>query len=167
MTERNKYILLGVLFAMFGIVIVVQVVLGPKRGRKRLVEHSDEALVLAQVPLPDDNRLACLAAWLSASAHPPLETRGRFGVPQPREGIPFVPGSGLGIIQAPGREPPAPPPVLDAVIWIDGEHSVVIGGEIYRAGQAVGATGYRIGKVTLNTVEVIDNQGKSHVLELP
>jgi len=188
MRGRTKLVVLVVLVALLAALMGYNLFVAPAR-RKKAVKAKAEAVdkntltaadTDALSDLPGSEDLGDLAAWVAAEAMrvPPVEPLGRFGRPQmqmaatpkPPPGQEDEPDKPDKPVQPQAPPEPAvkvgPPPKLDGILLVSGQRVALIAGGAYRAGQQVGDTGYRIGKITASTAQVFDIQGNERVLNL-
>jgi len=173
MNDRTKQLALIVLIVVLVAIMAYRLLAKPKpkpKASRRPAEETQVEAAVAKADLPSGEQLSELARWTATEAMgiARVEPEGRFGLPVEKQLaiVPPKPSPKPAARRTRRKAVAAQPPRLDGIIMIGGRRAAVIDGQAYRAGQEVGETGYRIGKIGAGSVQFIDVQGKTFTLNL-
>ena len=161
MNQKSKLILLGILFVGFFAFLVYNLKKAGWIGSARRVSNAartteTEKESKAMTAVPPKESIEELHVWLAPDEATRADTNGRFGIPQ-KPGDKTKP-------PPPGEEPL---PVFSGTIGIgDGPRQAILNNKPYRKGDKVAGTLYTLSEIGVDTVQVIDEQGKTYTINL-
>ena len=166
MNETKKLVVLLVLIATL-VVIAVVVFLRPKRaGRVREQAEASAPAESAPAPLPSEEDLGKLTAWLITDESADLVAKcpdsGVFGL----EATLAKNDASAATAFVPSSAPFVAPPRLDGVIWRSGEGSALFDGETYTKGARIHNTSYTVVDIARASVTLLSEGGRRLQLDL-
>ena len=173
MSQKTKLIMLAILFVGFFAFLAYNLNKAKKPQRRRQTDAASQAVETAseeaeESQLPATETVEELHGWLAPNRSQMAVTVGRFGLRK-------VDSGNSGKDDPPQSPPPPPPPppemgplpMLSGTLGVgDGPRQAILNRQPYSKGQKVEGTNYTVGAIGVNTVQVIDDEGKTYTLDL-